>query len=166
MELIGGVIVDGALRRDALPAPLSGTTEMLLAELADPALSQPERVTRFLAAIINCILFVAAPAAVAEKLGPFAALARSAELTKDRRWGIFGLTFLLGLALIAVIIVWAIPVFSGAASPDELRLAALGIVGSLGVLQMFTGIVEAVSYVLLRGDKDGMTYDQLGRVFD
>lgn len=53
MELIGGIVVDGALRRDAIIRPLLGATEMLLAELASPALSQPERVTRFLAATIS-----------------------------------------------------------------------------------------------------------------
>lgn len=52
MELIGGVVVDGALRRDAVMRPLLGATEMLLAELASSALSQPERVTRFLATTV------------------------------------------------------------------------------------------------------------------
>src|SRR4029079_10536126 len=36
-------------------------------------------------AVLTCIWFVAAPAAVAEKLNPIAALSRSAELTRGRR---------------------------------------------------------------------------------
>ena len=52
MELIGGIVVEGELRRDVVMSPLVGATEMLLAELAGPGLSQPERVTRFLAATV------------------------------------------------------------------------------------------------------------------
>jgi hypothetical protein len=31
---------------------------------------------------------------------------------------------------------------------------------------MFTGIVEAVSYALLRKDKDGTSYESLAKVFE
>ena len=53
MELIGGVMIDGALRRDAALRPLTGEIEMTLAELGGSHLSQPERVTRFLAAALE-----------------------------------------------------------------------------------------------------------------
>ena len=36
----------------------------------------------------------------------------------------------------------------------------------MGVFQMFTGIVQAVSYALLRMDKEGVTHDELARVFE
>lgn len=34
------------------------------------------------------------------------------------------------------------------------------------VFQTFVGIVEAVSYALLREDKEGVSHEQLGRIFE
>lgn len=118
-------------------------------------------------AIITCMWFVAAPAAVAEKLGPIAALTRSAELTSGRRWGIFGLTFLMGIVLIIMLMVWIAPMFAGDGDLEgSLRSSSLFFIGTMAVFQMFTGIVEAVSYALLRQDKDGVTHDELAKVFE
>jgi len=118
------------------------------------------------AAIVRCMWFVAAPAAVVEKLGPFNALSRSSQLTGGRRWGIFGLTFLLGVSLFILIVAWAALTFGGNLGPSELRLGALGAVASVAILYMFTGVVEAVSYTLLRQDKDGVSHEQLAHVFE
>lgn len=119
-------------------------------------------------AIVTCIWFVAAPAAVAEQLGPVAAMSRSAELTHGRRWGIFGLTFLIGLALVVILMAWIVPMLQ---KPDleiltKLKQYSITFVVLMGVFQLFTGIVEAVSYALLRQDKDGVTHEELARVFD
>jgi hypothetical protein len=120
------------------------------------------------AAVITCIYFVAAPAAVAERLGPFTALARSATLTTGRRGGIFGLTFLIGIVFIVLLLAWIQPSLDdpGASFFADLRQNSLILVGALGILHMFTGIVEAVSYALLRQDKDGMSHEALARVFE
>jgi len=119
-------------------------------------------------AVVTCMWFVAAPAAVAEKLSPFQALSRSSELTRGRRWGIFGLTFLIGLMLIGMLMVWIVPMFekSGEDLAASLKSSSLLFVGTMALFQMFTGIVEAVSYALLRQDKDGVTHDELARVFE
>jgi len=120
------------------------------------------------AAVVTCMWFVAAPVAVAEQLGPFQALSRSSELTKGRRWGIFGLTLLIGLMLIGMLTVWIVPMFekSGEDLAASLTRSSLLFVGTMALFQMFTGIVEAVSYALLRQDKDGVTHDALARVFE
>ncbi|MBA3394167.1 MAG: hypothetical protein H0T89_16080 [Deltaproteobacteria bacterium] len=121
-----------------------------------------------ISAIITCIWFVAAPAAVAEQLGPVTAFTRSSELTRGRRWGIFGLTFLIGLALVALLMAWVIPMFekSEADLMSTMRQSAIMFVVTMGIFQMFTGIVQAVSYALLRLDKEGVTHEELAKVFE
>jgi len=116
--------------------------------------------------ILTCIWFVAAPAAVAEKLGPFAAFGRSAELTRGRRWGIFGVTFLIGILAAILMFAWIVPSVSAATELSSVRTFAYVLVALFGVLHMFTGIVEAVSYALLRQDKDGVSHDELARIFE
>ncbi|MCW5801518.1 MAG: hypothetical protein KIT31_03960 [Deltaproteobacteria bacterium] len=119
-------------------------------------------------AILTCIWFVAAPAAVAERLGPFAAFGRSSYLTQGRRWGIFGLTFLLGLVMMVLLFAWIAPMINS--NPfrilSNLKPYALAFVVILGLFHMFTGIVQAVSYCLLRKDKDGVSHEELARVFE
>ena len=104
-----------------------------------------------LGAIITCYWFVAAPSAVAERLGPFAAFSRSSVLTQGRRGGSFGLTFLIGLALIGLLAIWIVPMFSR--EPHEimagLRTSALMFVATMAVFQTFSGIAQAVSYARL-----------------
>lgn len=121
-------------------------------------------------AVVTCIWFVASPAAVAEKLGPFAAFSRSAQLTAGRRWGIFGLLFLIGLVLLGLLAFWIIPLFQDGSSEAEaiaqLRWAGIMFVPMVGVFHLFSGIVEAVSYALLRQDKDGTSYQDLAKIFE
>jgi hypothetical protein len=109
------------------------------------------------AAIIRCMWFVAAPSAIAETLGPLTALGRSTELTHGRRWNIFGLAFLIGVALVACF-------FIGPYSAmDSLRdgivsfeRPAIFCAIASGVLFTFSGLAEAVGYVLLRREKEGI----------
>src|SRR5205823_4750623 len=46
--------------------------------------------------VVMCMLYVAVPVSVIEKPGVFAALSRSAELTKGYRWWVFLLVFVIG----------------------------------------------------------------------
>jgi hypothetical protein len=108
-------------------------------------------------AVVMCVWFVAAPSAIVEKLGPFAALGRSAELTRGRRWNIFGLGFLIGVALLACFFIWGYPAMDslgdGTASLERPAIfCAIGV----GVLYTFSGLAEAVGYVLLRREKEGV----------
>ena len=115
-------------------------------------------------AILQCFWFVAGPAAVVERLGPFAALSRSMTLTQSRRGGIFGLTFLLRVALVIAVVVIFVPI--GGTSADQVRRANLEITPILCAFYLFMGIVQAVSYSLLRADKDGVSNEELARVFE
>jgi hypothetical protein len=122
-----------------------------------------------LGAIITCIWFVCAPSAVAERVGAITAFSRSAELTAGRRWGIFGLTFLIGLIQVGVIMIWLAPKLAGdfeESLEKSLAGGALFLIITISVFQLFMGIVQAVSYALLREDKEGVTSDALAKVFE
>ena len=122
-----------------------------------------------ISAVVQCIWFVTTPAAVAERLGPFAAFSRSAQLTSGRRWGIFGLSILVGIIGIVLMAIWIVPLLEESHSSSaitSLAYSSIGFVLTLGVFQLFQGIVQAVAYALLRQDKDGMSYEELARIFE
>lgn len=120
--------------------------------------------------IITCYWFVAAPAAVVEKLNPVAAFTRSNQLTAGRRGGIFGLCLLLSLVLIAVMFAYIGPMLTGHVNADEaaktLDHFIILMVILITVYQLFIGVVQAVSYSLLRADKDGVSNEELAKVFE
>jgi hypothetical protein len=122
-------------------------------------------------AVVTCYWFVAAPVAVVENQGVSWSFSRSAHLTAGRRGGIFGLVFLINLVLIALVAVIVAPLFHArdmelVAIVGKLRSSSILIVAVLGVYQLFLGIVQAVSYSLLRADKDGVNNEDLAQVFD
>ena len=126
-----------------------------------------------IAIIVTCYWFVAAPAAVAEKLGPGGALTRSAHLTAGRRGGIFGLNLLVGLTPVIYIYGVFQPAIESAVETGDLphlfstlKQHSLIVVGTVCVFQLFVGITQAVSYSLLRTDKDGVSNEELAAVFD
>jgi hypothetical protein len=109
--------------------------------------------------IIGCMLYVAIPACVIEKLGVTASMSRSSALTKGYRWQIFGL-FLLVMVIS----------FVGA-----FVLARIGGAGLIGqtltfawqvVLTAFSAVLSAVIYHDLRVAKEGIDLDTLANVFD
>jgi hypothetical protein len=121
--------------------------------------------------IISCIFFVAAPAAVAEKLGPINALWRAARLTDSRRGGIFVIYFLMVLAVFLVMFAAISPLMEGNhTNPIEgletLKRTIAILVATMAVMHLVTGLVQAVSYALLRTDKDGISNEELATVFD
>ena len=119
-------------------------------------------------AIVVCVYYVAPPAAVAERVGAWESFGRSSELTQGRRVGIFVLHLVPGLAAFAAMFFWVLPGLEdpGSAIRSDLRTTALIMVGAAVLLQTFTAIVAAVSYALLRQDKEGMSHEELARVFE
>ncbi len=140
---------------------------VFLAALTNVAQQVPG-VGGIISAVVTCIFFVAAPAAVAEKLGPFAAFSRSSALTQGRRWGIFGLTFLIGVIPVVLLLILIIPELGRGSvdSMSSLRSYSIAVLMIIGVFQTFTGVAQAVSYALLRQDKDGVSHAELARVFE
>jgi hypothetical protein len=119
-----------------------------------------------LSQIFTCVYFVVTPVAVAERLGPFAAFARSAELTRGRRWGIFGMLLLLGVMVVGLTMIWLIPSFQSASSVGDVQTSSIVFCSIFAGFHVLIGIAEAVSYALLRQDKDGMSHADLARIFD
>ncbi len=124
--------------------------------------------------IVYCMLYVATPAAVLERNGITGALGRSKELTQGHKLEIFGLLFVIfiinfGMQLLAQQVLVNTDNI-GSWSEDEIyslirraiyvQLALNVIIGSLG------GVMQAVAYYYLRGEKEGTSADELARVFD
>jgi hypothetical protein len=118
------------------------------------------------AIFVQCYWFVCGPAAVAERLGPVAALGRSSTLTQGRRGGIFGLCFLLGIAMVIVLFALFIPMIEHGGRGGEFKHAVIILIPLICGYQLFLGIVQAVSYSLLRQDKDGVSTEELAKVFE
>jgi hypothetical protein len=118
--------------------------------------------------ILLCIWYVSAPAAVAEKIGPIASFTRSSVLTQGRRWAIFGIVVLVGIIKWTVILIYAVPLLSDHSDPSEgeVRRMLIFAVSAFGLFETFNGVVAAVSYCLLRQDKEGITHEDLARVFE
>ena len=116
---------------------------------------------------VATVLFVAAPAAVAEGLGVFAAIQRSIELTRGARWGIFGLwimpiAMVLGLHLVAV---RAFVDLTAERPFEEPRFQAVSAVISV-LFQALTSVTMAVAYRRLRGPAAGGTRPDFGPGLD
>lgn len=109
--------------------------------------------------IIGCMLYVAIPACVIEKLGVTESMSRSVALTKGYRWQIFGL-----FLLVVVISVLGAFVFT--------MIGGTGLVGQLlsfgwqVVSTAFAAVLSAVIYHDLRVAKEGVGLDTLASVFD
>ncbi|WP_248311353.1 hypothetical protein [Bosea sp. ASV33] len=109
--------------------------------------------------IIGCMLYVAIPACVIEKMGVTASMSRSVALTKGYRWQIFGL-FLL------------VVVISGVGALVLARIGGIGLVGETlsfawqVISTAFGAVLAAVIYHDLRIAKEGIDLDTLANVFD
>ena len=111
--------------------------------------------------ILFVMWYVAMPACVVERLGPFDSMARSSELTKGHRWKIFGLVLLLCLGVVVS------EVLDEALS--TMASAALTLIGTLlwnGVRGAFYAIAAVVTYHDLRVAKEGINIEQIAAVFD
>jgi uncharacterized membrane protein len=107
--------------------------------------------------------FVATPACVVERLGPFDSMARSSQLTKGHRGKVFGLFIVLTLvgAIVSSLIDFVLE--------DVVQSATLALVGSLlwnGIWGAFYAIAAVVTYHDLRVVKEGTDIEQIAAVFD
>jgi len=112
--------------------------------------------------ILLLMLWVYVPAIVIEKKGVGGAFGRSRELTKGRRWAIFGLFIVVGIAF--WVASWIIGFIFG------LIFGTGGIfwAGQLAQILagMFGAVISAVGYYYLRSDKEGIAIGDIAKVFD
>ena len=113
--------------------------------------------------IVASMLWVAVPVAVVERPGVFASLRRSAELTKGKRWQVFGIIVIIFLfAVVAAAITGAI-IDAVTQSPTVVSLMSWVITALFTALY---AVVSAVSYHDLRIAKEGGDVQQIAAVFD
>jgi hypothetical protein len=124
------------------------------------------------AIILATIWYVAAPLVVTERSGVFAALGRSAELTKGERWNIFVVLLItVGFFLLVFMlssVVSGIGIAISARSGDFTGLAWLtAIAGAISTtLQTtLTGAISTATYIELRGLKEGPESQGLDAIF-
>jgi hypothetical protein len=123
--------------------------------------------------IVYLMWFVATPVCVVERLGPFASMGRSRELTKGHRWKLLGLSLLIVLpALIVSAIVGALVLASLQGGIVAVTTATAGMLGKVvnivwnAVWTAFFAIVIVVTYHDLRVAKEGVDTDQIAAVFE
>jgi hypothetical protein len=109
--------------------------------------------------IVVAAYYVALPACVVERIGPFKSMGRSLNLTRGHRWKIFGIMVVMFVA-------------NAIAGGVALGVAAGGSFAGLAVQLMVTAILGAFSAVLvlvtyhdLRVAKEGVATDRLAAVF-
>jgi hypothetical protein len=112
--------------------------------------------------IFATMWFVATPACVVERLGPFRSMGRSGELTKGHRWKILGLMLL--LYLISLIISPSLGAALGIMGGKALVL--LGTLIWSGIWGAFYAIAAVVAYHDLRVAKEGIDIHQIASVFE
>jgi hypothetical protein len=105
--------------------------------------------------------YVATPACVVERLGPWSSMMRSAALTKGHRWKVFGLVIVLSII--------------GAIGSGMVEAVGAGVGTTIGlVLKLiwsafygaYSAIVVVVIYHDLRVAKEGVDTDQIAAVFE
>jgi hypothetical protein len=129
--------------------------------------------------ILMVMWSVAVPAKVVEKIGVIEAFTRSRDLTRGRRWPIFGLFVLYAIAagvLNAVILAAFAPFALGRSLPTSASVD--GVAQSLNLVQLvadplvatITTLVStaglATLYFELRGSREGVGPEALASVFD
>ena len=112
--------------------------------------------------IVGAMVFVALPACVIEKLGPFASFGRSRALTKGSRWKLFGLILLayFGLAVTAGVL-GGIGAYAGGLVGYK-----VGTLPGTVLFTAFVSVLTAVVYHDLRVAREGVDIETLANVFD
>ncbi|MDR3513410.1 MAG: hypothetical protein P4L73_17365 [Caulobacteraceae bacterium] len=111
----------------------------------------------------------AAPALVVERTGVFGAFSRSADLTRGRRWPIFGLLVLYFVAISVVqqVFISLVGVGFAAATPEADFLNKLPVSAVISVCVSILGCAGIASiYYELRSSREGIGPEALAAVFD
>jgi len=112
--------------------------------------------------ILLTMWWVATPACVVERTGPWSSLKRSAALTKGHRWKVFGLLLL--LFIVNVIVSQILEVVLVLIKSDILSIFARLIWAAL--YGAYNAIAVVMTYHDLRVAKEGIDIEQIASVFD
>ena len=112
--------------------------------------------------ILLTMWWVATPACVVERTGPWTSLKRSAALTKGHRWKVFGLILL--LFVINIVVSQILEVVVLLVGSDILSILARLLWGAL--YGAYNAIAVVMTYHDLRVAKEGIDIEQIASVFD
>jgi len=123
--------------------------------------------------IVLTMYAVAVPVAVVERLGVFASLSRSAELTDGYRWRVLGTIFLAVILVFLIVavfgMVFAMAVIAATDFSDSAASAeGVALVGFVvdAAATAFWAVIVAVTYNELRTAREGADVGQIAAVFD
>ncbi|MHC4931810.1 MAG: hypothetical protein ACYTGV_06435, partial [Planctomycetota bacterium] len=108
--------------------------------------------------ILACMFYVAIPVAVVEKPGIIQSLKRSAALASGQKGSIFGIALLLGF------IQRVVQAIVDGATPMELWAVLLSFAVAMAFIAL-QSVAMGVAYYRLRESKEGVSIDELVRVF-
>jgi hypothetical protein len=114
--------------------------------------------------ILLVMWWVYIPAIVVEGKGIIGAFGRSRELTRGRRWHIFGLLVIVGIAMwvAGIVIEFVVP------SDPTAAFGAATIVQYIlqSLITAYSAVLAAVGYYYLRAEKEGIDVNEIARIFD
>jgi hypothetical protein len=117
--------------------------------------------------VLLTIWWVAMPATVVERLGTFASLGRSLQLTRGFRWPIFGIVLLFGVLTVLILFLLGVlltpMLLRGNLDPVTFIIIVWA---AAAVISAFTSVLAGVGYFTLRVEKEGVDLDQVAAVFD
>jgi hypothetical protein len=119
--------------------------------------------------IVYCMLYVSVQASVMERPGLFGALRRSRELTAGNKLNIFGLLFVVGLITGIPRTVVEKIILPDPEHPSSFEAVKTYVYVTLGfsiVIGTIGAVIAAVTYFQLRQDKDGVSIEEIARVFE
>lgn len=118
--------------------------------------------------ILICMFWLAVPVAVVERPGVFASIRRSIQLTRGQRWRIF----------IVILIPWVVYVISqrlfgmlqamveeGERGGIPVAITVVAIAVDL-ILIAVSAVAAAVGYYTIRAAKEGVSIEEIAKVFD
>lgn len=106
-----------------------------------------------------------APVIVVEKQSIGQAFSRSADLTRGKRWSIFGLSLIYWVVayLASLIIGLIFGAAGGTSSPIAVTIFSYAV---NALLAAFLAVATSVTYYYLRADKEGLDIDDIAKLFD
>ena len=114
--------------------------------------------------ILIVMWWVYIPAIVVESKGIIGAFGRSRELTRGRRWHVFGLIMLVGI--VVLIITFVIGKVLQDATGQVSTVGSIVQYAVLSVLTAFNSVLVAVGYYYLRAEKEGTDVNAIASIFD
>jgi hypothetical protein len=113
--------------------------------------------------IFLLMTYCALPVCVVEGEGPFSSITRSAQLTKNHRWGLFGVTAIIFMA--NLILGFAIARLTFPYAYNAMIHALLDYFQSVAV-SAFTAVMSVIIYNDLRVAREGIDVEEIAAVFD